>query len=110
MAVKIEGTCEARFERVREIFADSFVNGIEVGAAVAAVVDGKLAFIFGEAMQIRLRPGRGRAIRSSMSGRLPRGSRRFVHIGWSIRGSSILMLPSRSIGLSLRRLGKIRFR
>ena len=41
MAVKIEGTCEARFKRVREIFADSFENGIEVGAAVAAVVDGK---------------------------------------------------------------------
>ena len=41
MAVKIEGTCEPRFKRVREIFADSFENGIEVGAAVAAVVDGK---------------------------------------------------------------------
>ena len=41
MAAKIEGTCEARFKRVREIFADSFENGIEVGAAVAAVVDGK---------------------------------------------------------------------
>src|ERR1700676_4977034 len=44
MPVKIEGTCEPRFKRVREIFADSFENGIEVGAAVAAVVDGKTAF------------------------------------------------------------------
>src|SRR5258708_31102861 len=41
MAVKIEGTCDPRFERVREVFADSFANGIEVGAAVAATLDGK---------------------------------------------------------------------
>jgi CubicO group peptidase (beta-lactamase class C family) len=44
MTVKIEGTCEPRFRRVKEIFADSFENGIEVGAAVAAVVDGKTVF------------------------------------------------------------------
>ena len=44
MAVKIEGTCEPRFQRVKEIFADSFENGIEVGAAVTAVVDGKTVF------------------------------------------------------------------
>ncbi len=44
MPVKIEGTCEPRFQRVREIFADSFENGIEVGAAVAAVLDGKTIF------------------------------------------------------------------
>src|SRR5260370_39775331 len=58
MSVKIEGTCEARFERVREIFADSFENGIEVGAAVAAVVDGKLAFDLwgGYADKARSRP------------------------------------------------------
>ena len=41
MAVKIEGSCDARFLRVKEVFADSFVNGIEVGAAVAATLDGK---------------------------------------------------------------------
>jgi CubicO group peptidase (beta-lactamase class C family) len=44
MAVKIEGSCDPRFKRVREVFADSFENGIEVGAAVAAVVDGKTVF------------------------------------------------------------------
>ena len=44
MAVKIEGSCDPRFKRVREVFADSFENGIEVGAAVAAVVDGKMVF------------------------------------------------------------------
>ena len=41
MAVKIEGTCDPRFSRVREVFADSFAHGIEVGAAVAATLDGK---------------------------------------------------------------------
>src|ERR1700723_1950860 len=44
MAVKMEGSCEPRFKRVREIFADSFENGIEVGAAVTAVLDGKTIF------------------------------------------------------------------
>jgi len=44
MAVKIEGSCDPRFKRVKEVFADSFDNGIEVGAAVAAVVDGKTVF------------------------------------------------------------------
>jgi CubicO group peptidase (beta-lactamase class C family) len=41
MTVKIEGTCDPRFERVKEVFADSFANGMEVGAAVAATLDGK---------------------------------------------------------------------
>ena len=41
MAVKIEGSCDPRFSRVREVFADSFDHGIEVGAAVAATLDGK---------------------------------------------------------------------
>jgi hypothetical protein len=44
MAVKIEGNCDPRFKSVKDIFADSFENGIEVGAAVAAVVDGKPIF------------------------------------------------------------------
>ena len=41
MAVKIEGSCDPRFSRVKEVFADSFANGIEVGGAVAATLDGK---------------------------------------------------------------------
>ena len=41
MTVKIEGTCDPRFKRVKEVFAESFANGIEVGAAVAATLDGK---------------------------------------------------------------------
>jgi CubicO group peptidase (beta-lactamase class C family) len=44
MAVKIEGICDPRFKRVKEIFAASFENGLEVGAAVAATVDGKPVF------------------------------------------------------------------
>jgi CubicO group peptidase (beta-lactamase class C family) len=41
MAVKIEGTCDPRFKRVREVFEDNFARGLEVGAAVAATLDGK---------------------------------------------------------------------
>ena len=44
MAVKIEGSCDPRFKSVKDIFADSFENGIEIGAAVAATVDGKTVF------------------------------------------------------------------
>ena len=44
MSVKIEGTCEPRFNSVRDIFANSFEHDLEVGAAVAAVVDGKPIF------------------------------------------------------------------
>jgi CubicO group peptidase (beta-lactamase class C family) len=39
--VKIEGTCEPRFQRVKEVFADHFAKGKEVGAAVAATLDGQ---------------------------------------------------------------------
>src|SRR5260370_20470777 len=41
MAVKIERTCDPRFARGKEVFGDSSANGIEVGAAVAATLDGK---------------------------------------------------------------------
>jgi CubicO group peptidase (beta-lactamase class C family) len=41
MPVKIEGACDPRFNRVKEIFANSFTDGVEVGAAVAATIDGK---------------------------------------------------------------------
>jgi len=44
MSVKIEGSCDPRFKRVREIFAASFDNGLEVGATVAAMIDGKPVF------------------------------------------------------------------
>jgi CubicO group peptidase (beta-lactamase class C family) len=40
--VKIHGSCASRFERVRDAFEQNFVQGKEVGAAVAAWVDGEL--------------------------------------------------------------------
>ena len=40
--VTIEGTCDARFERVREAFADNFESCREVGASVAIALDGHL--------------------------------------------------------------------
>jgi CubicO group peptidase (beta-lactamase class C family) len=36
----ISGSCDARFERVREVFADSFASGLETGSSVAVTVDG----------------------------------------------------------------------
>ena len=41
MATKAQGSCDARFKRVKELFEANFDNGLEVGAAVAATVDGK---------------------------------------------------------------------
>jgi CubicO group peptidase (beta-lactamase class C family) len=40
--VKIHGSCASRFERVRHAFEQNFLQGKEVGAAVAAWVDGEL--------------------------------------------------------------------
>lgn len=58
MAVKIEGSCDPRFKRVKEVFADSFVSGIEVGAAVAATIDGKPVIDLwgGHADKAKMRP------------------------------------------------------
>jgi len=36
----IQGTCDPRFERVREAFEENFASGDEVGAAVAITLDG----------------------------------------------------------------------
>jgi CubicO group peptidase (beta-lactamase class C family) len=41
-AVRIEGSVARGFEGVREAFADAFATGGEVGAAVAAIVDGRV--------------------------------------------------------------------
>jgi len=40
--IAIQGSCDARFVRVREVFAESFRTQGEVGAAVAVAVDGQL--------------------------------------------------------------------
>ncbi|HVA41294.1 MAG TPA: serine hydrolase domain-containing protein [Candidatus Binataceae bacterium] len=40
--VAIEGTCDARFARVREAFAENFASRRETGASVAIALDGRL--------------------------------------------------------------------
>jgi CubicO group peptidase (beta-lactamase class C family) len=41
MAVKVEGTCDPRFSRVRDAFVENFEKRNEVGAAAAVMLDGK---------------------------------------------------------------------
>jgi CubicO group peptidase (beta-lactamase class C family) len=41
MAVRLEGRCDERFARVREIFQDSFESGAELGASLHVIVDGR---------------------------------------------------------------------
>jgi CubicO group peptidase (beta-lactamase class C family) len=41
MAVKIEGTCDPKFNRVRDAFAENFEKRNEVGAAAAVMLDGE---------------------------------------------------------------------
>jgi CubicO group peptidase (beta-lactamase class C family) len=40
--MEIEGTCDQRFEAVRELFAAGFASGEDVGAGVALMLDGEL--------------------------------------------------------------------
>ena len=39
--VPIQGECDPRFARVRQVFADNFEQRGEVGAAVAVTLDGR---------------------------------------------------------------------
>jgi CubicO group peptidase (beta-lactamase class C family) len=41
MAVKIEGSCDPKFNRVKDAFAENFDKRNEVGAATAVMLDGK---------------------------------------------------------------------
>jgi CubicO group peptidase (beta-lactamase class C family) len=41
MAVKIEGTCDPKFSRVKDAFAENFASRNELGASTAVVLDGK---------------------------------------------------------------------
>ena len=54
----IEGTCDARFERVREAFAENFEKRGDVGAAVAITVNGRPVVDLwgGYADKARMRP------------------------------------------------------
>ncbi len=40
MAIKIEGTCDPKFNRIKDAFAANFEKGYEIGASVAATIDG----------------------------------------------------------------------
>ena len=40
--VAIEGTCDSRFERVREAFAENFVSRRETGASISIALDGRM--------------------------------------------------------------------
>src|SRR3989304_4586383 len=42
-AVEIQGTCDARFQGVKEAFAQNFADYVEVGAAVAVMVEARPA-------------------------------------------------------------------
>lgn len=41
MTGTIDGTCDSRFRRVREVFEANFESGLELGASVAVMLDGK---------------------------------------------------------------------
>jgi CubicO group peptidase (beta-lactamase class C family) len=41
MAVKVEGTCDPKFNRVKDVFVENFEKRNEVGAAAAVMLDGK---------------------------------------------------------------------
>ncbi len=41
-AVELQGQCDARFKRVREVFEASFATGAELGAALCIFLDGRL--------------------------------------------------------------------
>jgi CubicO group peptidase (beta-lactamase class C family) len=55
---EIHGTCDPKFERVREAFAQAFESGEDVGASFAATVDGELVVDFwgGYADEAKTRP------------------------------------------------------
>ena len=41
MTVKVEGTCDPKFNRVKDVFVENFEKRNEVGAAAAVMLDGK---------------------------------------------------------------------
>ena len=39
MGMEVQGTCDPRFEAVRQAFASNLENGLDVGASFAATVN-----------------------------------------------------------------------
>lgn len=62
--IKIDGQCDARFERVREAFAENFASRGDVGAAVAVTIGGQPVVDLwgGHADKARTRPWTGDTI------------------------------------------------
>ena len=58
MGIQAQGTCDPKFKQVKQVFEDNFGKGLEVGAAVAATVDGKpvLDLWAGHANKAKTRP------------------------------------------------------
>ena len=58
MGIQAQGTCDPKFKQVRQVFEDNVDQGLEVGAAVAATVDGKpvIDLWAGHADQAKTRP------------------------------------------------------
>jgi CubicO group peptidase (beta-lactamase class C family) len=42
-AAGINGTCDDRFARVRDVFAEQLTNGLDIGASVAVLLEGEVA-------------------------------------------------------------------
>ncbi|HET8944688.1 MAG TPA: serine hydrolase domain-containing protein [Dehalococcoidia bacterium] len=57
-AVEVHGTCDPRFSRLRDVFADNFSKHGEVGASLAVMVDGEMVVDLwgGHADAARTRP------------------------------------------------------
>jgi CubicO group peptidase (beta-lactamase class C family) len=68
--VEIHGVCTSRFERIREVFQQNFAQRGEVGAAVAAWVDGELVVNLwgGSADAAGTRPWREDTLATVLSG------------------------------------------
>ena len=58
--VDVQGTCDARFEPVRDVLAEQLDSGNETGASIAVDVDGRTVADSGAAGATRSTAGRGR--------------------------------------------------
>ena len=54
-AVELQGQCDARFKRVREIFEASFASGAELGAGLCVYLDGRLVIDTERALMVHRR-------------------------------------------------------
>src|SRR3989304_189192 len=85
-AIDIHGTCNARFGRVKDAFADNWTKHGEGGASLSVVADGEAGVdLWGGSAGARRGPGRGSGTPSVTPTRQRRVSRRSARIGWWTR-------------------------